>query len=211
MESGIKLIADSGLVVVIRAGKPEDAMRIADACVDGGASAIEITFTVPNATRVIEDCSKRKAYNRLIVGAGTVLDPQTARAAILAGARFVVSPALNMETSRVCRLYEVPYFPGAGTVREVIEAMQCGARIVKVFPGEVLGPAFVKSVKDVLPHAELMPTGGVSLENVRTWIKAGSVAVGVGGNLTRSAADGDFRTITKLTKQFLEEIREARA
>ena len=118
---------------------------------------------------------------------------------------------MNVETAKLCNRYQIPYLPGAGTVREIIEAMECGAGIVKVFPGETTGPAFVKAVKAALPQAALMPTGGVSLENVRSWIAAGCVAVGIGGNLTRAAATGDFQSIADLTKQFIEEIRRARA
>jgi len=202
-------IATAGLVAVIRADNPEQAERIAEACALGGVAALEITFTVPGASGVIEHLAK-KVSGQILLGAGTVLDPETARIAILAGAQFVVSPALNPDTARLCNRYQVPYMPGAGTVREVIEAMECGADIVKVFPGEILGPAFVKAVRGPLPQAQLMPTGGVSLENVADWIKAGSVAVGVGGNLTAGAKTGDFASITQLARQFAERIKEAR-
>ena len=204
-----KIVA-SGLVAVIRAENPDQAARIADACALGGVAALEITFTVPGAAGVIEHLA-RKFSDEILLGAGTVLDPETARIAILAGAQFVVSPALNRETARLCNRYQVPYMPGAATLREVIEAMECGADIVKVFPGEILGPAFVKAVKGPLPQAQLMPTGGVSLENVAEWINAGSVAIGVGGNLTAGAKTGDFASITKLARQFVEKIKEARA
>jgi 2-dehydro-3-deoxyphosphogluconate aldolase / (4S)-4-hydroxy-2-oxoglutarate aldolase len=203
-------IAAAGLVAVIRADSPEQAERIAEACALGGVAALEITFTVPGATGVIEHLAK-KVSSQILLGAGTVLDPETARIAILAGAQFVVSPALNPETARLCNRYQVPYMPGAGTIREVIEAMECGADIVKVFPGEILGPAFVKAVKGPLPQAQLMPTGGVSVENVADWIKAGAVAVGAGGNLTAGAKTGDFASITKLARQFVEKIKEARS
>jgi len=122
-----------------------------------------------------------------------------------------VSPALNPETARLCNRYQIPHMPGAGTISEVIEAMECGADIVKVFPGEILGPAFIKAVNGPLPQARLMPTGGVSLENVADWIKAGAVAVGVGGNLTAGAKRGDFASITQLARQFVEQIKEARS
>jgi 2-dehydro-3-deoxyphosphogluconate aldolase/(4S)-4-hydroxy-2-oxoglutarate aldolase len=204
-------ILESGLIAVIRSGNSEEAIRIAEACAEGGATVLEMTFTVPGAVDIIQRLSKRGASSSVIVGAGTVLDPETARLAILAGAQFVVSPAMNAETARLCNRYQIPYLPGAGTVREIIEAMESGADIIKVFPGETTGPAFIKAVTAALPQAALMPTGGVSLENVRSWIKAGCVAVGVGGNLTRSGADGDFKSITDLTRQFLEEIRRARA
>jgi 2-dehydro-3-deoxyphosphogluconate aldolase / (4S)-4-hydroxy-2-oxoglutarate aldolase len=204
-------IVESGLIAVIRSGNSEEAVRIAEACAEGGAAAVEITFTVPGAVDVIKRLSKGDTDSSLIVGAGTVLDPETARLAILEGAQYVVSPAMNEQTAKLCNRYQIPYLPGAGTVREIVEAMESGADIVKVFPGETTGPAFVKAVKAALPQAALMPTGGVSLENVNTWIKAGCVAVGVGSNLTRPGADGDFTSITDLTRQFLEEIRRARS
>jgi len=198
------------LVAVIRAENSDQAARIAEAAASGGVAALEITFTVPGAAGVIEHLAKKRSAE-ILLGAGTVLDPETARIAILAGGQFVVSPALNPETARLCNRYQVPYMPGASTIREVIEAMECGADIVKVFPGEILGPAFVKAVKGPLPQAQLMPTGGVSLENVAQWIHAGSVAIGVGGHLTAGAKTGDFASITHIARQFVEKIREARA
>jgi 2-dehydro-3-deoxyphosphogluconate aldolase/(4S)-4-hydroxy-2-oxoglutarate aldolase len=203
-------IVTSGLVAVIRAENPDQAARIADACALGGITALEITFTVPGAAGVIEHLA-RKCSKEILLGAGTVLDPETARIAILAGAHFVVSPALNPGTARLCNRYQVPYMPGAATIGEVIAGMECGADIVKVFPGDTLGPAFVKAVRGPLPQAQLMPTGGVSVENVRQWIDAGSVAIGVGGNLTAAAKTGDFASITRIAQQFVEKIKEARA
>jgi 2-dehydro-3-deoxyphosphogluconate aldolase/(4S)-4-hydroxy-2-oxoglutarate aldolase len=202
-------IVESGLVAVIRAEGPEQASRMAEACAQGGVAALEITFTVPGASKVIEHLAK-EFHGKILVGAGTVLDPETARIAILAGAEFVVSPAVSTATARLCNRYRVPYMPGAATMGEVIEAMECGADIVKVFPGEILGPAFVKAVKGPLPQAQLMPTGGVGIENVGEWIKAGAFAVGVGGNLTAGAKTGDFASITALAQQFVEKIKEAR-
>jgi 2-dehydro-3-deoxyphosphogluconate aldolase / (4S)-4-hydroxy-2-oxoglutarate aldolase len=204
-------ICDSGLIAVIRADDPEEAVRIADACRAGGAVALEITFTVPRAQNAIEQLRDRSDSKNCVVGAGTVLDPETARLAILSGARFIVSPALNLETAKLCNRYQIPYMPGASTVREVIEGMESGADIIKVFPGEVTGPPFVRAVKAALPQASLVPTGGVTVDNARDWISAGCVAVGAGSSLTRSAATGDFQTITNLTKRFIEEIRKARA
>ncbi len=205
----VRKIAASGLVAVIRAENADQAARIAEACALGSVAALEITFTVPGASGVIEHLAKNSS-GQILLGAGTVLDPETARIAILAGAQFIVSPALNPDSARLCNRYQVPYMPGAGTIREVIEAMECGVDIVKVFPGEILGPAFVKAVKAPLPQAQLMPTGGVSLENVADWIKAGSCAVGVGGNLTAGAKTGDFASITKLAQQFVGRIKQAR-
>ena len=206
----LQKIVDGGLVAVIRAESPEQARRITDACIEGGVAGIEITFTVPGAAEVIRELAGSPVAGKIIIGAGTVLDPETARIALLAGAQYVVSPSLNVETIRLCNRYQVPCMPGAGTVKEIIEAMEAGADIVKIFPGEVLGPNFVKAVKGPLPQASLMPTGGVSLENVADWIKAGSVAVGVGGNLTAGAKKGDYESITSLARQFVGRIREAR-
>jgi 2-dehydro-3-deoxyphosphogluconate aldolase/(4S)-4-hydroxy-2-oxoglutarate aldolase len=203
-------IVDSGLVAVVRAESSEQATQIAEACALGGVAAVEITFTVPGAANVISELSRRFSGGQILVGAGTVLDSETARAAILSGAQFVVGPSLNSNTARLCNRYQVPYMPGASSVAEVIAAMECGADIVKVFPGEILGPGFVKAVRGPLPQASLMPTGGVSLENVGEWIQAGCVAVGVGGNLTAGAKRGDFQSITDLSRQFVAKICQAR-
>ncbi len=207
----LKRVLDSGLVAIVRTDSPDQAARIAEACAEGGVAALEITFTVPRAAAVISELVRRYQPEEMIVGAGTVLDPETARVAILAGAQFLVSPALNPETARLANRYQVPYMPGADNVRDVIEAMECGADIIKVFPGEVLGPEFVKTVKAPLPQASLMPTGGVSIENAATWIKAGACALGVGGNLIAGAKTGDYAGITTLARRFIEAIREARA
>lgn len=203
-------IADSGLVAVVRAESSEQASRIADACAAGGVGAIEITFTVPGAVEVIRELARRDAAKNILIGAGTVLDPETARAAILAGAQFIVGPSVSPETARLCNRYQIPYMPGAGTITEIVAAMESGAEIIKVFPGEILGPAFVKAVMGPLPQARLMPTGGVSLANVAEWISAGCVAVGAGGNLTAGAKRGDYQSITELARQFIGKIREAR-
>lgn len=204
-------IVDSGLIAVIRSESPEQAMRIAGACAEGGVAALEITFTVPGAAAVIAELAKRHKPEEIAIGAGTVLDPETARVAILEGAQFVVSPALSVETARLVNRYQIPYMPGAGSIREIIEAMECGADIIKVFPGETLGPSFVKAVKGPLPHASLMPTGGVSLENAHSWIQAGCVALGVGGHLTAGAKAGDYASITAMARRFIEVIHKARA
>jgi len=197
-------------MAIIRTDSTSQASRIVEACAEGGATAIEITFTVPGAAAIIEELAKRYSVEQIALGAGTVLDPETARIAILAGAQFVVSPSLSTATARLCNRYQIPYFPGAGTIREIVKAMESGADIVKIFPGETLGPAFVKAARAPLPQASLMPTGGVSIDNAGDWIAAGSVALGVGGNLTAGAKNGDFKSITDLTRRFITAIREAR-
>ncbi|WP_206811164.1 bifunctional 2-keto-4-hydroxyglutarate aldolase/2-keto-3-deoxy-6-phosphogluconate aldolase [Paradesulfitobacterium ferrireducens] len=204
-------IKDGGLVAVVRAESTEQAFKITEACIAGGVAAIEITFTVPSAADLIKELVQNYPSGEIIIGAGTVLDPETARAAILAGAQYIVSPCLNTETVKLCNRYQVPVMPGAMTVKETVECMEAGADVVKIFPGELFGPAIIKAIKGPLPQASLMPTGGVSLDNVSQWIKAGAVAVGVGGNLTAGAKKGDYESITTIAKQFMEKIREARA
>jgi 2-dehydro-3-deoxyphosphogluconate aldolase/(4S)-4-hydroxy-2-oxoglutarate aldolase len=199
-----------GLVAVIRAESSEQAVKITDACIAGGVAAIEITFTVPGAHRVIEELAAKYQSGEIIIGAGTVLDPETARVAILSGAQYIVSPCLNLETVKLCNRYQVACMPGAMTIKEVVECMEAGADVVKIFPGELFGPAIIKAIKGPIPYAPLMPTGGVSLENVSQWIKAGAVAVGVGGKLTVGAKTGDYSSITAIGKEFIIKIQEAR-
>ena len=207
----LRRIMGAGLVAVVRAESGEEARRIADAVLEGGCPAVEMTFTVPRAHRVIEEMAAAYKPSELILGAGTVLDPETARIAILSGASYIVSPSLNPETVRLCNRYQVPVMPGAMTIRDVIEAMELGADVVKLFPGEAFGPSIIKAIKGPLPQAPLMPTGGVDLSNVGEWIKAGAVAVGAGGSLTGGAKSGDFNSITTAARAFVEKISEARA
>lgn len=206
----LRKIQDCGVVAVVRAENGEQALKIADACIQAGIAAIEITFTVPGAADVIAQLSKAYAKGEVIIGAGTVLDPETARAAILAGAQYVVSPCLNEEVVKLCLRYQIACMPGAMTIREVVACMEAGADIVKVFPGELFGPAFIKAVKGPIPQARMMPTGGVSLDNVGEWIKAGCVAVGVGGSLTAGAKTGDYASIATIGAQFVAKVKEAR-
>src|SRR5689334_2033429 len=203
-------ITGSGLVAIVRTSDSSQASHVVEACAQGGAAAIEITFTVPGAAAIIEELAKRYPAQQIALGAGTVLDPETARIAIVAGAQFVVSPSLNADAARLCNRYQIPYLPGAGTIREIVEAMESGADIIKIFPGQTLRAAFVKAAKAPLPQASLMPTGGVSIDNAAEWIAAGSVALGVGGSLTAGARTGDFKSITDLTRRFISTIAEAR-
>jgi len=203
-------IRDNGLVAVVRAESAEKAYRIFDACIEGGVAAIEITFTVPGAHKIIEDLASKYTSGDIILGAGTVLDPETARIAILSGAQYIVSPNVNLDTIKLCNRYQVPSMPGAMTIREILDAMEAGADIIKIFPGNLFGPAIIKSVMGPLPQAPMMPTGGVSIETVKEWIEAGAVAVGAGSSLTKGAKTGDYAAITATAKEFLKRIREAR-
>ncbi|MGI6383494.1 MAG: bifunctional 2-keto-4-hydroxyglutarate aldolase/2-keto-3-deoxy-6-phosphogluconate aldolase [Tissierellaceae bacterium] len=201
----LQRIEDVGVVAVVRAENSQKAKEIALAVMEGGVDSIEITFTVPGAADVIKDLTKEFG-DRLLVGAGTVLDSETARVAILAGAKYIVSPAFDLETAKLCNRYQVPYMPGCMTLTEIITAMEAGADIIKVFPGSAFGPSFIKAIKGPLPQAVLMPTGGVSLDNVDQWIKNGCVAVGVGGNLTK----GTSEEMTNTAKAFVAKVKEAR-
>jgi len=209
-EAVIKRIVDCGLVAVVRAESGEQARKIADACAAGGVAAIEITFTVPGAEQVIRDLAAVYKNGEILIGAGTVMDAETARTAILAGAQYVVSPYLNRDMVQLCNRYRVPCMPGAMTIKEVVEAMEAGADIVKIFPGELFGPKIIKAIKGPIPYAKMMPTGGVDLNNVQEWIKAGAVAVGAGSSLTKGASTGDYESITRTAVQFIEKIKEAR-
>ena len=208
----IKQIKDTGLIPVVRATSADEAMRAIDAIREGGVSVLEITMTVPGAVGVIEQLTK-KYGSEVLVGAGTVLDAETARTCMLSGARFIVSPALNLETIECCRRYGIAVMPGALTPTEVVQAWTAGADFVKVFPAGALGGAsYLKALKAPLPHIELVPTGGVSLKTAADFIKAGASALGVGADLVdlKAIRDGQASVITERAKQFVQIVREAR-
>lgn len=195
-----------GVVAVVRAENSEQAKKIALACMDGGIDSIEITFTVPGAHKVIEALTEEFG-DELLVGAGTVLDSETARIAILAGARYIVSPGFSLNTAKLCNRYQVPYMAGCMTITEMITAMEAGVDVIKVFPGSAFGPNFIKAIKGPLPQAVLMPTGGVSLDNVDKWIENGCIAVGVGGNLTK----GTSEDMTNAAREFVAKVKTVRS
>ncbi len=204
-------IQDCGIVAVVRAETSDEAERIVDACMEGGVAAIELTFTVPHADKVIESLAKKYSPEDIILGAGTVMDAPTARIAMLSGANYIVSPYFDAETVKMCNRYRTAVMPGIMTVREAVMAMEAGADILKVFPGDLYGPKIIKDIKGPIPYAKMMPTGGVTAENVGEWIKAGAVAVGAGGSLTAGAKSGDYALITETAKKFVANIKEARA
>ena len=206
----LKRLTDCGVFAVVRAENAEQAIKICDACIKGGIVGIELTFTVPGALDVIKELCAKYSEDEIIIGAGTVLDSETARAAILAGAKFVVSPYLDVATVKTCLRYQVPCMPGAMTIKEVVECMEAGADIVKVFPGNLFGPKIIKAFRGPLPYAKLMPTGGVNAENCGEWIKAGCVAVGAGSDLTKGAKTGDYAIIAEIGRKMVEEVRKAR-
>lgn len=202
-----------GLIPVVRASSADEAMKVVDAIREGGVPVLEITMTVPGALGVMEQVARRFG-DEVVLGAGTVLDAETARACMLAGARFVVSPALNLATIEICRRYAVPVMPGTLTPTEVVAAWSAGADVVKVFPcGALGGASYIKSLKAPLPHIEMVPTGGVSVKTAADFIKAGSMALGVGADLvdTRAIREGNARLVTEKAREYVRIVQEARA
>lgn len=203
-------IVNCGVVAVVRADSKEQAVKISEACIKGGVLNIEVTFTVDDAEQVIKDLVALYKGRNVVIGAGTVLDAMTARIAIMAGAQFVVSPSFDEETAKLCNLYQIPYMPGCMTMTEMKQALEAGVDVVKLFPGNAFSPDFVKAIKVPFPQLNIMPTGGVSLENIEKWIRNGCVAVGVGGNLVAPAKAGDYDKITKLANQYVIKVQQAR-
>lgn len=205
-------IHEVGVVAVVRVNDPDQARGIVGAVFEGGIPAVEVTMTVPVAVKIIEALAGEYRGSSLVLGAGTVLDPETARACLLAGARYVVAPNLNEEVVRLCNRYAVPCMPGIGSVTELVRAYELGVDVVKVFPGEVLGPKFIKAALAPVPHAKMMPTGGVSVDNLADWFAAGAYAVGMGNALTKPGGkEGDLDAVRAAAKSVVERIRQIRS
>lgn len=202
----ISEIHELGIVPVIRAKSAEEGVEFCKGLVDGGINALEVTFTIPNAIDVFKTLQKELPEDTLI-GAGTVLDETTARLAIMNGAKFIVSPSFNPDVAIMANRYGIPYMPGCVTPKEMLTAMEYGADIIKLFPGSLTGPSYVKAIHGPYPYFNIMPTGGVSLENIKDWFDAGVYAVGAGSNLVK----GTREEITARSKEYLKAIEEARA
>ncbi|HEX5481380.1 MAG TPA: bifunctional 4-hydroxy-2-oxoglutarate aldolase/2-dehydro-3-deoxy-phosphogluconate aldolase [Terriglobia bacterium] len=212
-EKALEKIRSAGLVPIVRTPSAEDASKAAEAIIQGGIGIAEVTMTVPNAIRVMEQVAA-KYGDKVLLGAGTILDPETCRAAILAGAEFIVTPSLDVRVIEMARRYSKPCFPGALTPTEVVTAWQAGADMVKIFPcGPVGGPKYIKALKGPLPHIDFVPTGGVSLENAAEFIKAGAAAVAVGSELVnlKVLREGKLDVITETARRFMEAVKSARA
>ena len=190
-------IQEVGIVAVVRATSIEQAEKITDACIAGGVAAIELTFTVPHADKLIEAMRAKYSSGEIIIGAGTVMD--------------AASQYFDPETVKTCNRYGIPSMPGIYTPTEAVHAMECGADVLKVFPGDIATPSFIKDIHGPIPNAVMMPSGGVDVDNVKDWIKAGAVAVGAGSSLIKGAKTGDYDLITETGKLFVERIKEARA
>jgi 2-dehydro-3-deoxyphosphogluconate aldolase/(4S)-4-hydroxy-2-oxoglutarate aldolase len=205
-------LREIGLVPVLRAESEAQAMAIAAAIADGGVTVLEVTMTVPGAINVMRRLAKERPD--ILVGAGTVLDPETARMCMMEGAQFVVSPALNVKTVEMCQRYSIAVLPGALTPTEVVTAWQAGADVIKVFPASAVGGAkYLKSLKAPLPQVELIPTGGVSLATAAEFLEAGAFALGVGADLvdTKAMAAGQGEKITESARQYLKIVKDFRA
>lgn len=214
----IEQIHHAGVVAVLRGDSPEEVVEVAKRAIEGGIKVIEVTMTVPFATEAITTLAKMysskdpQADNYAIIGAGTVLDAETARITILAGAEFVVSPGFDRDTILLSNRYRVPVMPGAVTVHDIVAALELGVDVVKLFPGNLYSPSVIPSLKGPLPQANIMPTGGVNLDNLHEWIKAGAFAVGIGSDLTKDALkNGDFSLITEKARAYINAFKEAHA
>jgi 2-dehydro-3-deoxyphosphogluconate aldolase/(4S)-4-hydroxy-2-oxoglutarate aldolase len=207
----LQQVLDAGVVAVVRSPDWQQLVEVARALVDGGVTVMEITFSVPNALEVIRQV-RSALGERILLGAGTVLDPETARAALLAGAEFIVAPTLNLEVIRLCRRYDKLVMPGAFTPTEILTAWEAGADIVKVFPADVGGPEYLKALRGPLPQIRLMPTGGVDLSTAAAFLKAGACCLGVGGQLVepRAVAERNFDRIRELARQYVNVVKQAR-
>jgi len=207
----VQIIEESGVIAIMRAQSSGQLLQAADAIQAGGVQAIEVTMTTPGALEVIAEARKRYGAE-LLFGAGTVLDPETGRAAILAGAQFVVAPTLNLGLIELCRRYSIPVMPGAYTPTEALTAWEAGADIVKIFPADVGGPAYLKAIRAPLPQLKLCPVGGVDLDTAADFIKSGAACLGVGSALINQKLldSGDFAELTRRAVRFREEVDKGR-
>ena len=210
-ESQLRRVLDSGIVAVVRAPDSDQLVHVARALADGGVDVVEITMSVPNALDVLRQV-RQELGDRLLLGAGTVLDAETARAVLLAGAEFIVAPTLNLDVIRLCRRYGKLVMPGAFTPTEILTAWEAGADIVKVFPADVVGPAFFKALRGPLPQIRLMPTGGVDLTTAADFLKAGACCLGIGGQLVepKAVAERNFDRIRNLARQYVAIVQQTR-
>lgn len=204
----LKKIQEGKIVAVVRGETGEEALGISQACIKGGIKNIEVTFTTPNALEVIKNLANESEKSDTVIGAGTVLDAETARLAILYGAKYIVSPHFSKEISEICNIYSIPYMPGCLSATEMVEALKTGVDVVKVFPGGTVGSSYIENIKGPLPNINLMPSGGVSLDNVTDWLNKGSFAVGVGSVLTKGIAPGNYDAIVERARQFVDKVND---
>ncbi|PAK87578.1 bifunctional 2-keto-4-hydroxyglutarate aldolase/2-keto-3-deoxy-6-phosphogluconate aldolase [Lentilactobacillus parakefiri] len=204
----LQKIVDAGIIAVVRADTPEKAEALSKAAIKGGVMGIELTFTVPHADQVIAKLTEELPDG--VIGAGTVLDVTSARLAMMAGAGYIVSPTYDPDIAKLCNLYQVPYLPGCSSMTEMRRALENGSDIIKLFPASVAGPSMIKAVKAPFPQINVMPTGGVDLDNLDQWFAAGAVCVGAGGNLVGPGETGDYDQVTENAKAYIKKLNEIR-
>lgn len=206
-------LKEEALVAVVRAKNATHGEKVVDAIVEGGINFIEITMTMEegNPVEFISLLAKKYKDNKnVVIGAGTVLDAETARLVILAGASYVVSPGLDLEMIKLCNRYRIPVMPGVMSPTEAIKALEAGCDVIKVFPGNILGPSVISTYKGPLPQAEFMPSGGVDVDNVDKWLKSGAFALGTGSSLTKGGKNDDFEAVKEKAKEFVEAVRKCK-
>jgi 2-dehydro-3-deoxyphosphogluconate aldolase/(4S)-4-hydroxy-2-oxoglutarate aldolase len=210
-ETQLQHVLECGIVAVVRSPDSQQLVEVVRALADGGVTVVEITMTVPDALDVVRQV-RRALGNRVLLGAGTILDAETGRAALLAGAEYLVAPTLNLDVIKLCQRYDKLVMPGAFTPTEVLTAWEAGADIVKVFPADVVGPAFFKALRGPLPQIRLMPTGGVDLNTAAAFLEAGACCLGIGGQLVepKAVAAGDFDRIRELARRYVDIVAESR-
>jgi 2-dehydro-3-deoxyphosphogluconate aldolase/(4S)-4-hydroxy-2-oxoglutarate aldolase len=211
-EADLRTVLEGGIVAVVRSPDSDQLVHVARALADGGVKVIEITMTVPGALDVVR--AVRSALgDAVLLGAGTILDPETGRAALLAGAEYLVAPTLNLDVIKLCRRYDKLVMPGAFTPTEILTAWEAGADIVKVFPAEVVGPPFFKALRGPLPQVKLMPTGGVDLHTAADFLRAGACCLGIGSQLVepRAVAERNFDRIRDLARQYAAIVQQVRS
>ena len=210
-EGQLRRVLDCGIVAVVRSPDSQQLVDVARALADGGVGVVEITLSVPNALEALRQV-RQALGDRVLLGAGTVLDAETARAVLLAGAEYIVTPTLNVDVIRLCQRYDKLVMPGAFSPTEILTAWEAGADIVKVFPADVLGPAFFKALRGPLPQIRLMPTGGVDLNTAAAFLGAGACCLGVGGQLVepKAVADRNFDRLRDLARQYVAVVKQAR-
>jgi len=210
-EDQLRKVLDCGIVAVVRSQDSQQLVEVVGALAEGGVTVAEITMTVPDALDVVRQV-RQALGDQVLLGAGTILDPETARAALLAGAEYIVSPTFNLEVIKLCHRYDKVVMPGALTPTEILTAWEAGADVVKVFPADVVGPAFFKAMRGPLPQIRLMPTGGVDLTTAAAFLKAGACCLGVGSQLVEpeAVARRDFARIRDLARQYSAIVKQAR-
>jgi 2-dehydro-3-deoxyphosphogluconate aldolase/(4S)-4-hydroxy-2-oxoglutarate aldolase len=210
-QTTLQRILDGGIVAVVRSESPDRLVEVVRALAEGGVTSAEITLTVPDAIEVIRQVRKALG-DSIVLGAGSVLDPETARAALMAGAEYIVSPSTNLDVIRLCKRYGKAAMPGAFTPTEVVTAWEAGADVVKIFPSDLGGPSYIRALRAPLPQIRMMPTGGVDLSTAEAFLKAGACCLGVGSSLveTKAVASGDFGRLRDLAGQFVSVVRRFR-